>query len=708
MENMNDKESEKSASVSRRQFLAYTLAGTAALAAGGAFSPLTAYAQGGEQAAALTVSSDTISVKDFGAVGDGVTDDTAALTDAADYVNAIANTDGTPVQLYFPNGTYRYSSGLYFNRPVILCGSGGAKLVYEGTAHAVKLGKDGIGYNDPVNPQTKHEFYGVRDLILSGGANAQHGIYVNTFVVNPRIDRCVFKNFGSAAGYAIFFQSDNWNCYVTDCMYESANDIAKNFIRANGKSAAGVSDNGNSRLNVVDCFANIGGTTAGGTGVYVSGWKSVIHGGGFQGFKYAVHIADNTNYVEVDSTYVETIYSGCEAVIAMGDQPTAAVSPFYVTGLKLKDMYVNLHNVSNDYVSTDTKFLVCLNDKIALRNADISVDVYMGGKYPLLLLNPIAGQSGIDIRSTGNPKMYAASAPSTPLLSDAERAVNYGTNTWFDIWQRGNGASYTIAGSGIFKVADRYYVSRDGIGGSAAVTKETFAPGQTAVPGHPSYFLRLTNSQTATGATYHTLINVIEDVTKLSGERASLSLYLRCSKSISLQPVLAQIFGSGGSSATYTSAGTTVIGTSFAKVVFTFDVPRVDGKTWGANHRLEMHLSLPVNQTFTLDWGPWKLNKGEYPTENYRPDKLEELRRCKAFYEKGNLNQLIATHQRGAVHFASEKYRQPNCKAHVVYQDGSANYNSVVSIFTTTDMAYTLNAMATDSSVDWEADAELV
>lgn len=51
------------------------------------------------------VLAETVSVKNFGAVGDGVTDDTAALLAAKAY--AIAN---LPCKLYFPKGTYLYSS----------------------------------------------------------------------------------------------------------------------------------------------------------------------------------------------------------------------------------------------------------------------------------------------------------------------------------------------------------------------------------------------------------------------------------------------------------------------------------------------------------------------------------------------------------------------------------------------------------------------
>jgi hypothetical protein len=55
---------------------------------------------------------ETVSVKDFGAVGDGVTDDTAAVHNALDY--AIDNGKS----LYFPNGRYRVTSGYTNSRPI--------------------------------------------------------------------------------------------------------------------------------------------------------------------------------------------------------------------------------------------------------------------------------------------------------------------------------------------------------------------------------------------------------------------------------------------------------------------------------------------------------------------------------------------------------------------------------------------------------------
>lgn len=71
--------------------------------------------------------SDSLSVKDFGAVGDGVTDDSAAVQAA---INSV-----TSGSIYFPAGNYRINTGLVVeNKSIQLIGDGfSTQLVYLGT-----------------------------------------------------------------------------------------------------------------------------------------------------------------------------------------------------------------------------------------------------------------------------------------------------------------------------------------------------------------------------------------------------------------------------------------------------------------------------------------------------------------------------------------------------------------------------------------------
>jgi len=75
---------------------------------------------------------EVVSVKDFGAVGDGMTDDTAAIQAA---INASAGK-----RLFFPAGTYRLSSGLTVSSAVALVLAPDATLDYSGVSVGTSLG----------------------------------------------------------------------------------------------------------------------------------------------------------------------------------------------------------------------------------------------------------------------------------------------------------------------------------------------------------------------------------------------------------------------------------------------------------------------------------------------------------------------------------------------------------------------------------------
>ena len=73
---------------------------------------------------------DVVSVKDFGAVGDGVTNDAAAIQAA---VNSLPATGGG---LYFPTGTYLIGSAITINKPGVYFGDGWATNIRTNSATA--------------------------------------------------------------------------------------------------------------------------------------------------------------------------------------------------------------------------------------------------------------------------------------------------------------------------------------------------------------------------------------------------------------------------------------------------------------------------------------------------------------------------------------------------------------------------------------------
>jgi hypothetical protein len=74
----------------------------------------------------VTREADVVNVKDFGAVGDGVADDTAAIQAA---MNAIASANKKGGKIEFPVGTYKITSTITFNYPMIIEGIGNSCVI---------------------------------------------------------------------------------------------------------------------------------------------------------------------------------------------------------------------------------------------------------------------------------------------------------------------------------------------------------------------------------------------------------------------------------------------------------------------------------------------------------------------------------------------------------------------------------------------------
>ena len=161
-----------------------------------------------------------VSVTDFGATGNGVTDDTDAINEALSQISS--ETGGT---LYFPAGTYITSSVIQIPSYVTLRGAVGknvSKLV--GTS-------DKIISNDAgsTNPATQH--IGIHDLTIEGGDDTNYAIF---------LDGCQYSNFS--------------NLYITGITKSTGYGIELTTVDIGGGSYVGSSMNSFYNIRIHNCY----------------------------------------------------------------------------------------------------------------------------------------------------------------------------------------------------------------------------------------------------------------------------------------------------------------------------------------------------------------------------------------------------------------------------------------------------------------------
>jgi hypothetical protein len=251
---------------------------------------------------------ETVSVKDFGAVGDGATDDTAAIQDAID----------ASYSVYIPSGTYKVTSTIYLRRGLHLYGADMYDCIIDGSAmvtpiFATELNRYGIGAaNQGLRDATIEQFklvgntasatndlirleYGFHRTTISrvwffscGGdalyidANTGYGGYYNT------IQQCVFGNpsdFSSGSdttlikGFGIYAIGSCNQVTVSQNIFWR---IKKDSIKLEGTATWSIQ-----RWSIID------------NGIEYSGY--------FEGVtpRYGVHITGNSYAMNISRNYIE-------------------------------------------------------------------------------------------------------------------------------------------------------------------------------------------------------------------------------------------------------------------------------------------------------------------------------------------------------------------------------------------------------------------
>ena len=333
-----------------------------------------------------------LSVQDFGAVGDGTTDNTAAFTALSTYINSnYVIYTAAPVGIYFPQGTYKYSSGLDFQAPVCLYSEDLATLNFTGNGNAISLGATSIS-GFATFTQAEYTVSGLR--ITGGNANGVHAIYIRDKVISPRIRYCVFVDWGNGTGgsnYCIFGQSNNWEALVEDCSMITLNSsvATANFIAFTGVDLSGVSDGGNSRVSIIGCFMAAYNNINLGVFALVNAVKARIIGGSFVNSSYGILLGSSASGTLIDGVYCEMASNAISYITAASQ--TIGGNVYYAQDVMVSNGYINFHNLDN---GTTARLLKPFDANVLIRNWTIKDILYgnTGNQYQLIELNDVAGQ----------------------------------------------------------------------------------------------------------------------------------------------------------------------------------------------------------------------------------------------------------------------------------------------------------------------------
>lgn len=377
-----------------------------------------------------------VNVQDFGATGDGVTDDTVAIQSALNYA---ATLYGTTV--VFPHGDYLCSGPLIIPAPGI-----GLTLQGDGRENtgqsSTKIIYSGAGPSFLSTPVANSRFITLDNISFQATNVAFTGRLVQLSVFNLTISRCNFSAGPTIPAFALL-----------DLSYSVGANITTSYFRGGQRCIYGI---GMTTILFSEC--NFGQHTT--YGADLNGSQGVT----FQSCALQETLSQQeSNFIRALDMQALTV-TGCWA----GDLVTTATSPasYHITfsgdGLNVSGNYINGDGfnkttailiagatqgvtVQSNYFSNFTaclnlgaglaKHVVFLSNRIRLCNAVVTGTVASGGNA--IVQKFLFGEAGPDLNVTGS------------LLLSAGSGIQFGSGLLMDTYEEGTFSPADVSGSGL-------------------------------------------------------------------------------------------------------------------------------------------------------------------------------------------------------------------------------------------------------------------
>ncbi|HWW46309.1 MAG TPA: pyocin knob domain-containing protein [Xanthobacteraceae bacterium] len=221
---------------------------------------------------------------------------------------------------------------------------------------------------------------------------------------------------------------------------------------------------------------------------------------------------------------------------------------------------------------------------------------------------------------------------------------NYIINGDFDIWQRGISLT-SVTGSNY--LADRW--RNLSVGSTMTITRNTFAAGQTDVPGESAFFERIQVGSVAGAGNIVVLQQYIEDVRTLAGKQITITFYAYADAAKNIALEIEQYFGVGGSASVSSPLGLVALTSGWKKIQIVMTVPNIGGKTIGTMSSLNLNLWFDAGSTYNARASSLGQRSGFYGIAHVsvvegdargiddpfsRRHIQQELALCQRYYEK--------------------------------------------------------------------------